>query len=105
MDCANIVLDKEEWTALEKTAVNGAVIPVSNVSERLAKLNLVRYVHNACGTEPGYVITDNGVDYVRFHKRDEADRSDTKRQFRITTGISVAALALSVIAIVVSILK
>lgn len=105
MDYASIVLDEAEWAELEKAAVNGTAIPVSDASERLAKLGLVRYVRNALGTEPGYLIADDGMNYVRFHKRDEADRSNLKRQFRITTGVSVAALVLSLIAIVVSILK
>ena len=105
MDYETIVLDKVEWTALESAGVDSAAIPVSDISRRLAHLGLVRYVYNAYKGEPGYVITNDGMNYIRFHKRDEADRSNLKRQFRITTGISVAALVLSLIAILVSILK
>lgn len=91
MNCSDIVLENAERKALE-TAERGVPLPVSDASKRLANHGFVRYVYNACGNALGYVITDDGHNYLASLRNHVAGKRTETRRYWITTVIAVIAL-------------
>ena len=95
----DIVLNRRELRALRLVVKYGKVLPKTEQNTVLFDYGLVRYVDNACNGAPGYAIATRGRDYFRYCKRARKRAYATKRQFWITTAISVVSLLISAYAL------
>ena len=101
IDFSKIVLTEDELEALEDLHKHGRK-PISKafaLYNSLKSLDFVTYLSDRNSDTLYAAITDTGVRYLLYRKeREEKERKETIR-YRITTGIAIAALILSLVAL------
>lgn len=102
MDLAEIELSPDEWDVLCR-AESGPV--PDDVAPRLRQLKLLeldRRANNGRMPQPTgkALITDRGIAYLRYVRARQARERREAVRYWITTAIAVAALGLSIIALI-----
>ena len=102
-DFDKLVLNEDEQKILSKA--DDAWIPYSPSLKHLQSEELLHYNITGYSGEPGYTLTDHGRSYLRYIERENKRNTVTRNEFKVTTGIALIALVLSVISIIVELLK
>lgn len=99
-----IVLSRGEGRALKllsKHCLIAEDIDADKEASRLVRLKLAERFHTTYNGQPriGIRLTDRGKDYFMYLKREKSGKRTQSMRYWITTGIAVAALILSVAAL------
>ena len=102
MSFDQIALAPSEISALRQA--DRVWIPFDKSLSNLRSLNFLNYSVTGYGGEPGLTLSDYGRQYLKYLDREDHREQVTMEQYRTTKRISIAALALSIFAIIADVL-